>query len=122
MSARSAAPPRHRRCWHHARRSCPRFRNRLPARRRWCSFGLFPDVFLDDVEDRQSLPSRRLGSARDDCVIERAVEWKGAPREIRTVEWLLPETLKGLAHLLEELGEQRNVGGVIDSEMELEIL
>src|SRR3954468_12407292 len=111
MSARSAAPPRHRHWPHHARPPGPPRQRHLPAQRRfpgrrYHSFGHFPDVFLDDVEDGQRVPARRLGVAGGDCVEELAVEWERAAREIRALERLLPEALESLPHLLEQLREE----------------
>ena len=59
---------------------------------------------------------------RRDRVEQLAMEREGAAREIGAVERLVPETLEGLAHLLQQLREQRIVGGVVDREMEGEVL
>ena len=65
-------------------------------------------------------PAIRVPAA--DGVEEFAVEREGAAREIRPVERLGEEALEGLADLLQQLPEQRIVGGVVDRQVEGEVL
>jgi hypothetical protein len=46
------------------------------------------------------------------------MERKGSASEVGPIEGLLPETFERLAHLFEQLPEQRIVGGVVDGEVE----
>ena len=61
-------------------------------------------------------------SPRDDRVEQFAVIRKGAAREILAVERVVPEALEGFAHLRQQLPEQRIVGGIVDRQVEGEIL
>src|SRR4051812_29042407 len=80
------------------------------------------DILRDDGEYRLCPVPCRLAVTDTDRVEKLAMERKGALGEVRAIERLFPKMLEGLAHLAQELPEQRIVGRVIDGEVKGEVL